>query len=70
VPAFHCVNSCNVKSQRLSWFGHLQRMPKERIVKKKVYKWKPILTRPLGRLKNRWEDGIRNDEQTENKELD
>jgi hypothetical protein len=28
---------------------------------KKVYKWKPILTRPLGRPKNRWEDDIRND---------
>jgi len=28
---------------------------------KKVYKWKPMLTRPLGRPKNRWEDDIRND---------
>ena len=28
---------------------------------KKVYKWKLILTRPLGRPKNRWEEGIRND---------
>jgi len=28
---------------------------------KKAYKWKPTLTRPLGRLKNRWEDDIRND---------
>ena len=27
------------------------------MVKKKVYKWKPILTRP----KKRWEDDIRND---------
>jgi hypothetical protein len=27
----------------------------------KIYKWKPILTRPLGRPKNRWEDDIRND---------
>jgi hypothetical protein len=27
---------------------------------KKVYKWKPMLRRPLGRPKNRWEDGIRN----------
>jgi len=29
--------------------------------KKKVYKWKPMLTRPLGRPKNRWEDNIIND---------
>jgi hypothetical protein len=42
----------------------------ERMVKK-VYKWKPMLRRPLGRPKNRWEDEIRNDiKKTENKELD
>ena len=28
---------------------------------KKAYKWKPMLTRPLGRPKNRWEDDIRKD---------
>jgi hypothetical protein len=28
---------------------------------KKVYKWKPMLRRPLRRPKNRWEDDIRND---------
>jgi hypothetical protein len=42
-----------IKAQRLSWFGNLRRMPKERMVKK-VYKWKPMLRRPLGRPKNRW----------------
>ena len=35
-------------------------MPEERMVKR-VYKWKPMLTRPLGRPKNRWEDDIIND---------
>jgi hypothetical protein len=34
-------------------------MPEERMVKK-IYKWKPMLRRPLGRPKNRWDD-IRND---------
>jgi hypothetical protein len=34
-------------------------MPEERTVKK-VYKWKPMLRRPLGRPKNRWEDDIIN----------
>jgi hypothetical protein len=29
-------------------------MPEERMVKR-VYKWKPTLTGPLGRPKNRWE---------------
>jgi hypothetical protein len=35
-------------------------MSEERMVKK-VCKWKPMLTRPLGRPKNRWKDDIRND---------
>ena len=39
-----------LKSLRLIWFGHLHRMAEERWLKK-VYKWKPILTRPLGRPK-------------------
>jgi hypothetical protein len=34
-------------------------MPEERMVKK-AYKWKPMLTRQLGRPKNRWEDDITN----------
>ena len=42
----------HTKAQRLSWFGHLRRMPEERMIKK-VYKWKPISIRPHGRLKNR-----------------
>jgi hypothetical protein len=59
-----------IKAQRLSWFGRLHRMPEERMVQK-LYKWKPMLRRPLGRPKNRWEDDIRNDiKKTENKELD
>jgi hypothetical protein len=49
----------HIKAQRLSWFGHLHRIPEEKMVKK-VYKWKPMLTRQLGRLKNIWENGIRN----------
>jgi hypothetical protein len=35
-------------------------MPEERMVNG-VYKWKPMLTRPLGRPKNRWEADIIND---------
>jgi hypothetical protein len=35
-------------------------MPEARMIKK-VYKWNPMLTRPLGKPKNRWEDDIRND---------
>jgi len=35
-------------------------MPEERMVKR-VYKWKPMLTRPPGRPKSRWGDYIIND---------
>jgi len=48
-----------VKAQRLSWFGHINRMRKTSIVKR-IHKWKPFTGRPAGRPKSRWED-VRND---------
>jgi hypothetical protein len=44
-----------IKSKRLSWLEHVERMPDERVVKN-IYKWKPYATRPKGRPKLRWED--------------
>ena len=44
-----------VKAQRLSWFGHINRMPETSIIKR-INKWKPA-----GRPKSRWEDDVRND---------
>jgi hypothetical protein len=35
-------------------------MPEDRMVKR-VYMWKLMSTRPLGRPRNRWEDDIIND---------
>ena len=35
-------------------------MPNEREVTR-IYKWKPLASRPKGRLKNRWEDDVRMD---------
>jgi hypothetical protein len=49
-----------VKSRRMRWAGHVARMREDR----KVYKilvGKPEGKRPLGRLRSRWEDGIRMD---------
>ena len=49
-----------IKAQRLAWFGHVYRMPDDRMVKK-VYEWKSMSTRSLGWPKNRWEDDVKND---------
>jgi hypothetical protein len=35
-------------------------MPNEREVTR-IYKWKPLASRPKGRPKNRWEDDVRTD---------
>ena len=43
-----------VKAQRLSWFGHTNRMPETSTVKR-IHKWKPITGRPAGKSKSRWE---------------
>jgi len=50
-----------VKSQRISWFGHINRMPETSIVRK-IYKWKPSTIRTVGRHKSRWEDDVTNDQ--------
>jgi len=39
-----------IKAQRLSWFGHVQRMPDTRTVKK-IFKWNPLTKRSQGRPK-------------------
>jgi len=46
-----------IKAQRLSWFGHIQRMPVARATNK-IFKWNPLTTRPRGRPKYRWEGNI------------
>ena len=49
-----------IKAQRLSWFGHVQKMPDTRTVKK-IFNWKPLTKRSQGRPKYRWEDNITED---------
>ena len=44
----------------MSWFGHIHRKPQTSTVKK-IYKWQPLATRPVGRPKNRWDDDVKND---------
>jgi len=47
-----------IKTQRLIWFGHVQRMPDTRTVKK-IFKWKLLTKRSQGRPKYRWKDNIK-----------
>jgi hypothetical protein len=49
-----------VKSRRMRWVGHVARMGEERGVHR-VLVGKPEGTRPLGRLRFRWEDNIKMD---------
>jgi hypothetical protein len=49
-----------IKAQRLSSFGHVQRMPDTRTVKK-IFSWKPLAKGLQGRPKYRWKDNIKQD---------
>jgi len=40
-----------IKTQRLSWFGHVEQMANDRVVKKWC-EWKPISKRLTGKTKN------------------
>ena len=47
----------HIKAVRLSWFGHIQRMPDSRTVKT-IFNWTPLTARSKGRPKQKWEDNI------------
>jgi len=49
-----------IKVQRLSRFGHVQRMPDTR-TDKKIFKWNPLTKRSQRRPKYRWEDNVKQD---------
>jgi hypothetical protein len=49
-----------IKAQRLRWLGHVERMSEEREVNK-IYKWKLIASRQVGRPEIRWMDNVMKD---------
>jgi len=50
----------SIKAQRTKWLGHIQRMDQARPTRKLV-DWKPMGTRPVGRPRQRWQDGVMED---------
>jgi hypothetical protein len=49
-----------VKSQRIKWLGHIQKMDQARPTRK-LLDWKPMGTRPVGRPKQRWQEYVMED---------
>jgi hypothetical protein len=47
-----------IEEKRLRWFGHVKRMPGNRLPRK-VLEWEPEGTRRSGRPKEKWIDGVR-----------
>jgi hypothetical protein len=46
------------EEKRLRWFGHVKRMPGNRLPLK-IFEWEPEGMRRWGRPKERWIDGVR-----------
>ena len=49
-----------IKVQRIKWLGHVQRMYHARPTRK-LLDWKPTGTRPIGRPRKRWQEGVMED---------
>jgi hypothetical protein len=49
-----------IKAQMVKWLGHIQRMDTSRIAKR-IFEWKTIGTRSLGRRRLRWLDDVCDD---------
>jgi hypothetical protein len=49
-----------IKAQRIECLGHIQRMEQARPTRK-LLDWKPMGTRPVGRPRQRWQEGVMED---------
>ena len=49
-----------IKAQRIKWLGHVQRMDRARPTGK-ILDWRRMGIRPVGRPRQRWQDGVMED---------
>jgi hypothetical protein len=49
-----------IKAQRIKWLGHIQRMDQARPTRK-LLDWKPMVTRPVGKPRQRWQEDVMED---------
>jgi hypothetical protein len=56
-----------VKNKRLQWYGHVKRMPEERITKL-IMEWIPLERRKRGRPRKTWMEGVQEAMTTRNLE--
>jgi hypothetical protein len=49
-----------IKAQRIKRPGHIQRMDRARPTGK-LLDWRPVGTRPVGRPRQRWQEGVMED---------
>jgi hypothetical protein len=49
-----------IKAQRIKWLGHMQRMDQVGPTRK-LLDWNPMGTRPVGRPRQRWQEGVMED---------
>jgi hypothetical protein len=49
-----------IKAQRIKWLGHILRMDSARPTRK-LFDWKPMGTRPVGRTRQRWQKDVMED---------
>jgi len=46
-----------IKAQRIKWLGHIKRID-QATPTMKLLVWKPMGTRPVGRPRQRWQEGV------------
>jgi hypothetical protein len=64
IDAFKLIEGADIvryiKAQRIKWLGHIQRVDQARPTRK-LFEWKPMGPRPVGRSRERWQETVMED---------